>query len=177
MRIFLSGVEWIMQAPEGNRLRWWYPFDDVDSGDYRSMPKAIVVERATVDEDIIIPELGGGAAAFPISGNVPYNWWDDLGDVDLFNLALVCTHQLATAVQAIGGPVSSQSSRRPVSFEMPFRSGPRNVGQSAPEAMQTNRNPAARSGKRVAISSISVSSQPGECREGGRGESSFKSIR
>src|SRR5829696_1251185 len=50
MKILLSALGWIDDAPRGNRLRWHYPVGDITpDGTYRGLPKVIVIERAPFD--------------------------------------------------------------------------------------------------------------------------------
>ena len=51
MRIYLSALGWITDAPAGNRLRWVYPYDTIIDGAFAGPPEVLVVERAPLNKD------------------------------------------------------------------------------------------------------------------------------
>jgi hypothetical protein len=78
MNIYLTALGWVEDPePKGNRLRWYYPVDALDSeGHYLGLPEKIILERAPVEgQEIPAPNDGSGYPPF-----APSTWWDSLGD-------------------------------------------------------------------------------------------------
>jgi hypothetical protein len=77
MRIHLSALGWIDDAPRGHRLRWHYPVEEiVAGGNYLGLPKRIIVERAPLDSrDLYQHPLASSA--------YPYNWWEARPDISV----------------------------------------------------------------------------------------------
>jgi hypothetical protein len=102
MNLHLTGLGWLNEAPKGNRLRWSYPLQGLESVDqYLGLPEIVIVERAWLDEDIPqqsdLKLLNPSAPSLPI---VPSSWWDSHGDVHPGGF-LPKTHILPKPVQAI----------------------------------------------------------------------------
>lgn len=95
MRIHLSALGWIDDAPRGHRLRWHYPVEEiVDGGGYLGLPKRIVVERAPLDsKDLYQHPLASSA--------YPYAWWEARPDVSVAAFAPPHTVTLPAPVQGI----------------------------------------------------------------------------
>lgn len=74
-RMYLSGIGWVGQVPEGNRLRIAYPLEEQDGPEaFLGLPKALIVERAPADEDVPATEEASSKHAAP-SGTIPFGWW------------------------------------------------------------------------------------------------------
>jgi len=94
MKIYLSALGWITDAPAGNRLRWHYPFDALENaGQYVGLPDVVVIERAPVDREDLFQ-------MHDASINYPHSWWDRLGDVTLSGFLPLHEHRVGPA-QAI----------------------------------------------------------------------------
>ena len=80
MRIYLSALGWITDAPAGNRLRWVYPYDAIIDGAFAGLPEVLVVERAPLSKDRLWQ-----LEQFPLhlSSLTPFAWWEARGDVAL----------------------------------------------------------------------------------------------
>ncbi|MBA4141847.1 MAG: hypothetical protein H0X43_02335 [Nitrosospira sp.] len=96
MPIFLSALGWVTEAPEGNRLRWSVPVDEVVDGAFRGLPVSIVVERS------LLPLTSFGDTTFfnTPSWPIPLDWWETLGDLPV-GFALAVRLALPKPVQAI----------------------------------------------------------------------------
>lgn len=82
MTIHLSGLGWVNDVPEGNRLRWSYPYDELDAaGAYVGLPVAMVIERAPIRADMMWQT--GRSRDRWASDFTPVNWWESLGDITL----------------------------------------------------------------------------------------------
>lgn len=95
MRIHLSALGWIDDAPRGHRLRWHYPVQQhTASGGYLGLPDRIIVERAPLDDkDLYTSPLTSSA--------YPYSWWEARPDVSVFGFVPPHEYTLTTPVQAI----------------------------------------------------------------------------
>jgi hypothetical protein len=80
MRIYLSALGWITDAPAGNRLRWVYPYDAIIDGAFAGPPEVLVVERAPLSKD---RAWQLEPVARHLSSLTPVDWWDARGDVAL----------------------------------------------------------------------------------------------
>ncbi len=80
MRIYLSALGWITDAPAGNRLRWVYPYDTIINGAFAGPPEVLVVERAPLNKDRLW-QLE--RVALHLSSLTPFDWWEARGDVTL----------------------------------------------------------------------------------------------
>ncbi len=101
MKMYLSTVKcgWVTENPAGNRLRWHYPTQELESPDqFLGFPEIIVVERALLNEDF--PNNSGTCSLSPASKNIPLNWWDDHGDINVPGF-IPRIHRLTTPVQAV----------------------------------------------------------------------------
>jgi hypothetical protein len=94
MRIHLSALGWVDDAPQGHRLRWHYPVLEVVAGGYLGLPTRILVERAPLDRQ----HMYGHAQA---SAQYPLLWWEPIPDVNVFGFVPPHEHVLASPVQAI----------------------------------------------------------------------------
>ena len=83
MRIYLSALGWVTDAPAGNRLRWVYPYDSIIDGAFAGQPEVLVVERAPLSKDRLWQ-----LEQFPLhlSSLTPFGWWEARGDVALSSL-------------------------------------------------------------------------------------------
>jgi hypothetical protein len=95
LKIRLSAIGWVTDAPPGNRLRWDYPLQTLDAnGRYLGLPKTVVVERAPVDSrDLFQPPQA--SAAYPVQ------WWDKHGDITLSSLVPLLVHPLPKPAHAV----------------------------------------------------------------------------
>src|SRR2546423_9720816 len=94
-RIWLSGTEWVHDAPAGNRLRWSYPVRSLTGGGkFLGLPQVLIVERAEVDVGRRL-QFGTGP-----SSSIPYFWWDSMGTVTINGIFPPVTYKLLSAVQA-----------------------------------------------------------------------------
>lgn len=95
MKILLSAMGWVDDAPRGNRLRWHFPVADaLPGGAYRGLPKRIVVERAPIGSRDVYKDPMGSAA-------YPYDWWEPLPDVFMAGFVAPQGFTLPRPVQAI----------------------------------------------------------------------------
>jgi hypothetical protein len=95
MRIHLSALGWIDDAPRGHRLRWHYPLQALTAaGGYLGLPEKIIVERAPLDSQDFYDKG-------PVSAAYPYSWWQSLPDISIFGFVAPHEHTLASPVQAI----------------------------------------------------------------------------
>lgn len=95
MNIYLSAIGWVTDTPPGNRLRWHYPLQELDSnGQYLGLPKRVIIERAPVDARDLFHHP---QASTPY----PIEWWQNLGDVVLADLVPLLAHPLPRPVQAV----------------------------------------------------------------------------
>lgn len=95
MKILLSAMGWLDDAPRGNRLRWHFPVADVlPGGAYRGLPKRIVIERAPIGSRDVYKDPMGSAA-------YPYDWWEPLPDVFMAGFVAPQGFTLPRPVQAI----------------------------------------------------------------------------
>jgi hypothetical protein len=80
VRMYLSALGWISDAPAGNRLRWVYPYDTIIDGAFAGLPEVLVVERAPLSKDRLWQ-----LEQFPLhlSSLTPSDWWQARGDVAL----------------------------------------------------------------------------------------------
>lgn len=105
MRMYLSALGWVPEAPVGNRLRWSYPTDTEDgAGAYLGLPDVLYVQRAPLDEDIPKDHTGTGPA-----GLVPYGWWEYVGNVypsGLFPLVYELPHPVQAVQFVYRGPTA-----------------------------------------------------------------------
>lgn len=100
MRMYLSALGWITDAPEGNRLRWSYPLEGLAGEDkFLGLPEQIIVERAWLDEDIPY-EYPRKPGSYAVSGTIPYNWWDEQGTVSVSGMPWAALN-LGAPVQAV----------------------------------------------------------------------------
>ena len=80
MRMYLSALGWITDAPAGNRLRWVYPYDTIINGAFVGLPERLVIERAPLNKDRLW-QLE--RVALHLSSLTPFDWWDARGDIAL----------------------------------------------------------------------------------------------
>jgi hypothetical protein len=95
MNLYLAGIGWVNEKPDGNRLRWSYPVSALDaSGRYLGLPRRIMIERAPVsNRDLFHPRQA--------TVSFPHSWWEALPDHPLNPFILVETYNLPTPVQAV----------------------------------------------------------------------------
>ena len=95
MRVYLSAIGWVAEAPFGNRLRWLYPTTALNrKGEFLGLPEKMVVERAPIHEDVVNQTKYG-----IVSSTVP-SWWDNYGTVTL-NGFLPLVYKFPNPVQAV----------------------------------------------------------------------------
>jgi hypothetical protein len=92
MRIHLSALGWIVDAPSGNRLRWHYPADAVHDGRYIGLPERVRIDRAPV-------QSRETSRDDPLTGHYPIAWWDLVGDVPVSSSIPLFVHTLTQPVQ------------------------------------------------------------------------------
>ncbi|WP_345970837.1 hypothetical protein WCX72_03160 [Sulfurimonas sp. HSL1-6] len=99
MKLYLTGLGWVDDAPTGHRLRWSYPLQAPDgSGGFLGLPDTIIVERAWMDElSPRKPETPGESTALL---SVPASWWKVHGDI-IPDGWIVCRFELPAPVQAV----------------------------------------------------------------------------
>jgi len=95
MRIHLSALGWIDEAPTGHRLRWHYPVQHLTpGGSYLGLPKRIIVERAPLDSKDLFQH--------PMASSLyPYDWWEGRPDISVFGFVPPHSYTLSGPVQAI----------------------------------------------------------------------------
>ena len=104
MNIALAGLGWIDDAtPEGNRLRWSYPFAALaQTGEYLGLPDNFIVERAELGEDLWTPPAVNSPDGAQVSGSwlpYPLAWWSAPTNIQLSDWFTV--FRLQQPVQAL----------------------------------------------------------------------------
>lgn len=95
MKIYLSALGWVTDAPPGNRLRWRYPFSAVQDGKLLGLPESLLIERAMIKEEIRQFSPYASTAA-----GVPASWWDELAPVNLSGTPPL-VHDFSPTIQAL----------------------------------------------------------------------------
>lgn len=105
MRIYLSALGWVDDAPRGHRLRWHYPVRDVVAeGGYLGLPKRIVIERASLDSHDFYhsPLVSSRYPSHPMASSLyPDKWWEPQPDISVFGFVPPYAYTLPAPVQAI----------------------------------------------------------------------------
>jgi hypothetical protein len=95
MNIYLAGIGWVTDAPQGHRLRWHYPVDAIDAGGkYLGLPTTIIIERA--------PVARHDRTTHPLATvGYPVPWWDRHGDITAGSLVPLIVQPLPKPAQAV----------------------------------------------------------------------------
>ncbi len=93
--IYLAALGWIADDPQGNRLRWSYPYSALDAnGNYLGFPSILQVWRAPVDNFDHLWDKHASVA-------YPFPWWQSLADHVLTSVTPVDVYHLPAPAQAV----------------------------------------------------------------------------
>jgi hypothetical protein len=104
MRIYLAATGWINDAqPHGNRLRWSYPCATrIKPDKYVGLPETIIIERASLDEDLWTRspvQTAQGTISPSAVAIAPISWWSPPINLQLSDWFVI--YRLPAPVQAV----------------------------------------------------------------------------